>query len=132
MVASVLSLPGRFGLLMPPKGNLLRNLQQLEQGSSAERRAAQLKRQSQGSGEILQAFLAYRVADVAKKMALGLESIEILKRSPEQIDLFGAMSYPSQRFRSQIDSGHRARRKVSTVGPSEQVNFSRRFECSYN
>ncbi|MEA5413641.1 HIRAN domain-containing protein [Synechococcus sp. BA-132 BA5] len=57
---------------MPPKGNLLRNLQQLEQGSSAERRAAQLKRQSQSSGEILQTFLAYRLADAASKMALGI------------------------------------------------------------
>ena len=57
---------------MPPKGNLLRNLQQLEQGSSAERRAAQLKRQSQSSGEILQTFLAYRLADAAEKMALGI------------------------------------------------------------
>jgi hypothetical protein len=57
---------------MPPKGNLLRNLQQLDQGSSAERRAAQLKRQSQNSGEILQTFLAYRLADAAKKMALGI------------------------------------------------------------
>jgi hypothetical protein len=57
---------------MPPKGNLLRNLQQLEQGSSAERRAAQLKRQSQSSGEILQTFLAYLLADAASKMALGI------------------------------------------------------------
>jgi hypothetical protein len=57
---------------MPPKGNLFRNLQQLEQGSSAERQAAQLKRQSQSSGEILQTFLAYRLADAEKKMALGI------------------------------------------------------------
>ncbi len=57
---------------MPPKGNLLRNLQQLEQGGSAERRAAQLKRQSQSSGEILQTFLAYLLADAEKKMALGI------------------------------------------------------------
>jgi hypothetical protein len=57
---------------MPPKGNLLRNLQQLEQGSSAERRPAQLKRQSQSSGEILQTFLAYLLADAASKMALGI------------------------------------------------------------
>ena len=57
---------------MPPKGNLLRSLQQLEQGGSAERRAAQLKRQSQSSGEILQTFLAYLLADAEKKMALGI------------------------------------------------------------
>jgi hypothetical protein len=57
---------------MPPKGYLFRNLHQLEQGSSAERQAAQLKRQSQGSGEILQTFLAYLLADAAKKMALGI------------------------------------------------------------
>ena len=57
---------------MPPKGYLFRNLQQLEQGSSAERRAAQLKRQSQSSGEILQTFLAYLLADAAQKMALGI------------------------------------------------------------
>ena len=74
---------------MPPKGNLLRNLQQLEQGSSAERRAAQLKRQSQSNGEILQTFRAYRLADAAKKMALGVKSIEILKRPPEQLALLG-------------------------------------------
>jgi len=57
---------------MPPKGNLLRSLQQLEQGGGAERRAAQVKRQSQSSGEILQTFLAYRLADAASKMALGM------------------------------------------------------------
>lgn len=57
---------------MPPKGNLLRSLQQLEQGGSTERRAAQLKRQSQSSGEILQTFLAYLLADAEKKMALGI------------------------------------------------------------
>lgn len=57
---------------MALKGNLLRNLEQLESGGSAERRAAQLKRQSQSSGEILQTFLAYRLADAAEKMALGI------------------------------------------------------------
>jgi hypothetical protein len=57
---------------MPPTGNLFRNLQQLENGGSAERKAAQLKRQSQSSGEILQTFLAYRLADAAEKMALGI------------------------------------------------------------
>jgi len=57
---------------MAPTGNLFRNLQQLESGGSAERKAAQLKRQSQSSGEILQTFLAYRLADAAEKMALGI------------------------------------------------------------
>jgi hypothetical protein len=57
---------------MPPKGNLFRNLQQLESGGSAERKAAQLKRQSRSSGEILQTFLAYLLSDAAEKMALGI------------------------------------------------------------
>ena len=57
---------------MAPRGNLFRNLQQLESGGSAERKAAQLKRRSQSSGEILQTFLAYRLSDVAEKMALGI------------------------------------------------------------
>lgn len=58
---------------MTPTGNLFRNLQQLDSGRGAEeRRAAQLKRQSQSSGEILQTFLAYRLTDAAEKMALGI------------------------------------------------------------
>jgi hypothetical protein len=57
---------------MAPTGNLFRNLQQLQSGGSAERQAAQLKRQSQSSAEILQTFLAYLLADAAKKMALGI------------------------------------------------------------
>lgn len=57
---------------MAAKGNLFRHLQQLDNGGGAERRAAQLKRQSQSSGEILQTFLAYPLADAAKKMALGI------------------------------------------------------------
>lgn len=57
---------------MAPTGNLFRNLQQLESGGSAERKAAQLKRQSQSSGEILQTFLAYLLSDAAEKMGLGI------------------------------------------------------------
>ncbi len=57
---------------MAPKGNLFRNLQHLEKGGGAERRAAQLKRQSKSNVEILQTFLAYRLADAEVKMALGI------------------------------------------------------------
>ena len=57
---------------MAPTGNLFRNLQHLESGGSAERQAARLRRQQQSSGEILQTFLAYRLADAAEKMALGI------------------------------------------------------------
>jgi hypothetical protein len=57
---------------MVPKGNLFRSLQHLDQASSAERQAARLRRQQQSSGEILQTFLAYRLADAAEKMGLGI------------------------------------------------------------
>ena len=57
---------------MAPKNSLFRRLQHLDQAGSAERRAARLKRQQQSSGEILQTFLAYKLADAAEKMALGI------------------------------------------------------------
>jgi hypothetical protein len=57
---------------MAPRGNLLRGLRDLEAAGSAERRAARARRQQQGSGEILQTFLAYRLADAAEKMQLGI------------------------------------------------------------
>lgn len=57
---------------MTPKGNLFRSLQHLNDASSRERQAARLRRQQQSSGEILQTFLAYRLADAAEKMALGI------------------------------------------------------------
>ncbi|MCP9793377.1 hypothetical protein KBZ20_16615 [Vulcanococcus limneticus Candia 3F8] len=57
---------------MAPKGSLFRSLQDLEAAGSAERRAARQRRQQQSSGEILQTFLAYRLADAAEKMALGI------------------------------------------------------------
>ena len=57
---------------MAPKGNLFSRLQHLDQAGSAERKAARRKRQQQSSGEILQTFLAYLLADAAKKMALGI------------------------------------------------------------
>lgn len=57
---------------MAPKGSLFRSLQDLEAAGSAERRAARQRRQQQSSGEILQTFLAYRLADAPEKMALGI------------------------------------------------------------
>ena len=75
---------------MPPKGNLFRNLQQLESGGSAERKAAQLKRQSQSSGEILQTFLAYRLADAANKMALGIAIGDPLRLQHEATNEYDA------------------------------------------
>lgn len=57
---------------MAPKGNLFRRLQHLEDASSRERQAARIRRQQQSSGEILQTFLAYRLADAPEKMALGI------------------------------------------------------------
>ena len=87
---------------MPPKGNLFRNLQQLEQVSSAERQAAQLKRLSQSSGEILQTFLAYLLADAAQKMALGIAIGDPLllrheptnERDPNAVQVFWQQGYP--------------------------------------
>jgi hypothetical protein len=73
---------------MAPTGNLFRNLQHLESGGSAERRAAQLKRQSQSSGEILQTFLAYRLADAAEKMALGIAIGDPLRLQHEPTNAF--------------------------------------------
>jgi hypothetical protein len=75
---------------MPPKGNLFRNLQQLESGGSAERKAAQLKRQSKSSGEILQTFLAYRLADATEKMALGIAIGDPLRLQHESTNEYDA------------------------------------------
>jgi hypothetical protein len=57
---------------MAPKGNLFKRLQHLDEATSAERRAARQRREQQGTDEILQTFLAYRLADAAEKMALGI------------------------------------------------------------
>jgi len=57
---------------MAPKTDLFRQLQHLDESSSAERQTARQKRQQQSSGEILTTFLAYRLDDAAKKMALGI------------------------------------------------------------
>jgi type II secretory pathway pseudopilin PulG len=57
---------------MAPKDNLFRRLKHLDQAGSAERQAARQRRQQQNSAEILQTFLAYRLADAAEKMALGI------------------------------------------------------------
>lgn len=58
---------------MSPKRNLLRRLQPLEDAAgSSDYLVARQRRQRQNSGEILQTFLAYRLADCAEKMALGI------------------------------------------------------------
>jgi len=57
---------------MAPKTDLFRQLQHLDESSSAERQTARQKRQQQSSGEILTTFLAYRLDDAAEKMALGI------------------------------------------------------------
>lgn len=57
---------------MAPKEDLFRLIQHIDDSGSEERRAARLRRQQQSSGEILQTFLAYRLADAAEKMALGI------------------------------------------------------------
>lgn len=57
---------------MAPKGNLFSRLQHVDEASSAERKAARLRRQQQSSGEILQTFLAYKLDHAAQKMALGI------------------------------------------------------------
>ena len=57
---------------MAPKGNLFQRLQHVDDAGSAERQAARLRRQQQGSGEILQTFLAYKLDHAADKMALGI------------------------------------------------------------
>ena len=57
---------------MAPKGNLFRGLRDLEAAGTAERRAERQQRQQQNTGEILQTFLAYRLADAAVKMKLGI------------------------------------------------------------
>ena len=57
---------------MAPKDNLFSRLQHLEQSTSAERQAARRKRQQQSRGEILQTFLAYKLAHADDKIDLGL------------------------------------------------------------
>jgi len=57
---------------MAPKTDLFRQLQHLDESSSAERQTARQKRQQHSSGEILTTFLAYRLDDAAEKMALGI------------------------------------------------------------
>jgi len=57
---------------MAPKGNLFQRLQHVDDAGSAERKAARLRRQQQGSGEILQTFLAYKLDHASEKMALGI------------------------------------------------------------
>ena len=57
---------------MAPKGNLFQRLQHVDDAGSAERKAARLRRQQQGSGEILQTFLAYKLDHASEKMGLGI------------------------------------------------------------
>lgn len=57
---------------MAPKRNLFQRLEHLDDGESAERQAARLRRQHQSNAEILQTFLAYKLDHAAEKMALGI------------------------------------------------------------
>ncbi len=70
---------------MAARGNLFRSLQDLNAAGSDERQAARRKRSQQSSGEILQTFLAYLLADAAEKMELGIaigDSL-LLRHEPE-------------------------------------------------
>jgi hypothetical protein len=81
----------RAGVLaMAARGRLVQSLQDLDDAGGGERRAARERRRRDGKGEILQTFLAYRLADAPEKMALGIAIGDPLTLRHEPANLWDA------------------------------------------